>query len=236
VTPVRDDAAPRGRGDMDAGLGDVDPGAVRVAGSLWSVPSGEQPGAVERLRAAGLAHLHWDFSDGHFAAAGGFSADEARAMTAWSGLVAEAHLMAVRPLEHVDLWTDFCDVVVVHAEAEDWRAALRRIESRGARPALAISPGTPPAVAPSAELAVLTMSVQPGRGGSPFDRRSLSSVAALRASGPSRLLGMDGGVTQGLGTEAVAAGANWLVSGTDLFGTKTPERWLGSFRVPVTAR
>ncbi|MFS1302591.1 hypothetical protein [Streptosporangium longisporum] len=205
---------------------------MRIAGSLWSVPPAAQASEAHRLRDAGLDVLHWDTTDGVFAREGGFSAETAAVMTGESGMRAEAHLMVTDPLARLDAWTGFCELVVVHAEAEGWRAALDRIERRGSRPALALSRGTPATFVPSDELAVLTMSVVPGEAGATFDESALATVRALReaASGASRLLGLDGGVTREIGRRATAGGADWLVSGTDLFGSSTPRAWLSDVR------
>ncbi|MFG1860410.1 hypothetical protein [Microbispora bryophytorum] len=205
---------------------------VRVAASLWSVPSGSQAAEARRLREAGLGVFHWDTTDGVFARAGGFSADVAATMTEETGALAEAHLMVADPLAHLDAWTGFCELVVVHAEAEEWRAALDRIERRGSRPALALSPGTPADGVPSTELAVLTMSVVPGNAGAAFDESALTIVRSLReaAAHAPRLLGIDGGVTREIARRAVGSGSNWLVSGTDLVGSATPQDWLSEVR------
>ncbi|WP_405150067.1 hypothetical protein OG589_16575 [Sphaerisporangium sp. NBC_01403] len=205
---------------------------MRVAGSMWSVPPAARAGEAHRLREAGLEVLHWDTTDGVFAREGGFSVEAAAAMTAETGLRAEAHLMVTDPLARLDAWTGFCELVVVHAEAEGWRAALDRIERRGSRPALALSPGTPATSVPSRELAVLTMSVVPGEAGATFDESALATVRALReaASGAPRLLGLDGGVTRDIGIRAAATGAGWLVSGTDLFRSPAPRAWLSDVR------
>lgn len=234
--------------------------AVRIAASLWSVPAPQHSTCLDRLRDAGLEAVHWDLTDGVFAVSGGFHAERARDLTATSGLAAEAHLMVTDPLDHVDAWTDFCELVVVHAESRDWIKAMARIEARGARPALALSPGTPLSVVPSSELAVLTMSITPGEAGATFDSHALTTVAALRAAsvprGPTdpqsatdrhvptvplgtsdphadtRWLGLDGGVTRDIAVQARAAGANWLISGTDLCGSPDPAGWLTTAQSP----
>ncbi|RBQ17909.1 hypothetical protein DP939_21265 [Spongiactinospora rosea] len=131
--------------------------------------------------------------------------------------------MVTRPLDHVDAWTDFCGLAVAHAEAYGWREAAARAEARGARPGLALSPGTSPFDAP-AELDVLVMSVTPGHAGAAFD------VSALGVVGQARMVGMGGGVTGEAAGRAVAARADWIVSGTALFGASHPRAWLRSVR------
>ncbi|MTV24842.1 hypothetical protein FTX61_05335 [Nitriliruptoraceae bacterium ZYF776] len=203
---------------------------VRTAGSLWSVPVEAQADVLRAAHAAGLRHVHWDLADGEFAPAGGFDVERAAELTApLEGLVAEAHLMVARPLTVVDAWTELCDLVVVHAEVPEAAAACRRIEARGARPGLAVRLGTPLAPLVSAELPVLTMSIEPGHAGSRFDPLALTRLRTLRdGSAPDRLLGVDGGVTDTLARDALDAGASWVVSGTSLFGADDPAAWLAA--------
>jgi pentose-5-phosphate-3-epimerase len=188
---------------------------MQVAGSLWSVPAEERVATALRLRAAGLRRLHWDTTDGRFAAAGGFAPDTAAQLAAETGMTAEAHLMAHRSAHEVDAWSAFCDRVIVHVESDDWKAAVDRIERRGARPGLAVSPQTDVAVLPSG-VDVLCMSIVPGQAGSAFDHGVLAKLAALRAASPDRLLGVDGGVTRPHADALANAGADWIVVGTDL--------------------
>ena len=202
---------------------------TEIAGSLWSVPPAEQLDAALRLRSLGLRRLHWDMTDGIFADPGGFTAGQARSLTAASDMSAEAHIMANDTLQEVDPWTDFCDLVVVHAESRNWQAAVERIADRDCVPGLAISPQTPTSVVP-ADLTVLCMAIVPGTAGSAFDATVLERVGALRAASPTRRIGIDGGVQRRHIESAEAAGANWLVVGTDLFLNPDIERWTDILR------
>lgn len=188
---------------------------IEVAGSLWSVAPHERLDVALRLRDAGLRRVHWDMTDGRFAAAGGFRAPDAAVLARRTGLSAEAHIMAVRSLGEVDEWTDFCDLVIVHFESEDWAPAVDRIQRRGATPGIAVSPHTPVADVPH-DIAVLCMSVVPGQAGSAFDERTPARVAALRDASPGRRIGVDGGVRHDRLEELTRAGADWVVVGTDL--------------------
>lgn len=195
-----------------------------VAGSLWSVPREHQVAAIEAGVAAGLTWLHWDHTDGVFAAPGGFSRAEAGRLDQLAALRHEVHLMVTEPHTRVDEWTDLCDRIIVHLETPDWARAVDRVHRRGAEAAVAISPHTAPDVVP-ADLAVLCMSVVPGRAGSEFDRTALDKVAQLAEVNPDRPIGLDGGVTRAVADEASSAGANWLVVGTDLFRPGGLSRW-----------
>lgn len=195
-----------------------------VAGSLWSVSAPDRRAAVDALVPLGLERLHWDTTDGVFARAGGFAPQEAAELAAATGTTAEAHIMAEQPLYEVDAWAEFCDTVIVHAESAGWEHAVARLESRGCRPALAISPGTPASAVP-AGLDVLCMSITPGEAGAAFDETVLAKVAELRASAPGRRIGLDGGMRRDLVDRVVAAGATWVVVGGNLFGEGGGERW-----------
>ncbi len=205
-----------------------------VAGSLWSVAMEERLQAAQRLRAAGLRRLHWDMSDGRFAHPGGFTAPDALALTEATGLAAEAHIMAADPLKEVDAWTEFCDLIVVHAETHNWQRAVDRIAARNCTPGLAISPETPSAAVPS-ELAVLCMSITPGTAGSAFDDNVLTKLPPLRESSPTRRIGLDGGVQRRHVHRAQRAGATWLVVGTDLFCKDGERRWADTLQSGSTA-
>ncbi|WP_288969768.1 hypothetical protein [uncultured Microbacterium sp.] len=188
---------------------------MRIAGSLWSVPAEDRLTTALRLRDAGLRRLHWDTTDGSFAAAGGFPPDSAAELASATGLSAEAHVMAHRAGRDVDAWTTFCDLVFVHIESDDWQEALVRIERRGATPGLAVSPQTRAADVP-ADVAVLCMSIIPGQAGSAFDTAVLHKLTALRRASPDRRLAVDGGVRRLHHGALASAGADWAVVGTDL--------------------
>lgn len=200
-----------------------------VAASLWSVPAADRPRTADRLTAAGLRRWHWDVSDGRFAAPGGFDPAEAALLGERTGLPGEAHLMVADPLSRVDAWAAVCDRVIVHIEAEGWRAALRRVADLGARPGLALSPGSP-AVLPDGlppGTAVLVMAIEPGRAGAAFRPSTLTRLDALHGAAE---LGVDGGVTPELAHRCAAHGATWVVSGGSLCHAPDAREWLDSVR------
>ncbi|GAA1954290.1 beta/alpha barrel domain-containing protein [Microbacterium aquimaris] len=201
--------------------------SVRVAGSLWSVPTAELGVEADRLAAAGLSVWHWDRADGSLGPSGGFSPETARELTRRTGLTAEAHLMLADPLPEIEEWATFCDVIVVHAESPVWREAHDRIRERGVRPGLAISPDdeVPPEL--EADVAVLVMTVSPGKAGSGFLEHRLPVLSTLEAH---PLRGVDGSVDGERGMRARRHGANWLVSGTALTSATDPGQWLGTLR------
>lgn len=196
---------------------------TRLAASLWSVAPTDRNAIAQGLAADGVTRFHWDFSDGVFAAAGGTTAAQAAQITALTGAAAEAHLMVTDPLDHIEQWLPFCDVVTVHVEAHRWEDAVLAIAQAGRTPAVAVSPGgTLPAPLPASVEAVLAMSVIPGQGGSTFDPAALDVVAATPAS---LLSGVDGGVTTDIAPRLLEAGVRWIVCGTDLLAAESVDYW-----------
>lgn len=205
---------------------------MQVAGSLWSVPTDQHASTARLWWRGGVQRLHWDATDGRFAGPGGFTADRARELTALTGAQAEAHLMVTEPLRHVDAWTDFCDVIFLHVEVDDWAEAARRIRRRGSRPGLAVRLETSLDAIPS-DVPVLCMSIAPGSAGSAFDPRALDRVRRLADVGVDRSVSVDGGVTRGILSDLSAAGAHGVVVGGDLVSKGGLERWadvLGGLR------
>ncbi len=197
---------------------------MRVAGSLWSVPPEELEEEATRLADAGLDVWHWDCADGTIGPAGGFTPDAARRLAAATGLRSEAHLMLADPRPHIDAWTSFCELVVVHVESPHWREAVALVHAAGQRAGLAISPmgDVPTDLHP--ELAILVMTVTPGNAGTGFLADRLDILDGL---GAHRLRGVDGSINVARAIDAHRHGANWIVSGTSLAGAPDPREWLG---------
>ena len=212
---------------MPEATGDESTG-IEVAASLWSVPAERQHAAAAELAGHGLRRMHWDMTDGRFARAGGFSADGAREVSAGLGLAAEVHIMARSSSREVDAWTDFCDLVIVHAESADWQKAVDRIVRRGCEPGLALSAMTPASVVPEG-MTALCMSITPGEAGSAFDPAVIDKIRTLRESSDRRV-GVDGGVTRDIAARVADAGASWVAVGNDLVGTGGLQRWADLLR------
>lgn len=200
---------------------------LEVAASLWSTPPDARCDEARRLRDAGIRRFHWDRADGVYAPTGGFTAAEARAISEAVSARSEAHLMVAEPLEEVEVWAGFCELVVVHDDAPDLDKVLALIRRCGARAGVAVLGGRPmPDLDRSVD--VLVMSIRPGNAGAPFNSSALGT--AREAATVHDRVGIDGGVTEGLLPEALAAGATWVVSGNALGTSGDPGRWMSAKR------
>jgi ribulose-phosphate 3-epimerase len=203
---------------------------TRISGSLWSVAADEQAKKLDAAVSGGLPVVHWDTSDGVFAARGGFSPEgAARLLEAAPPVESEAHLMVAHPDEAIDAWAELCTIVVVPLETETAARALDKVAARGVQPAVAVSLETPLAEVP-ADLPVLLMAITPGQAGAPFDSRVLPRISELRARGRNPLIGVDGGVEPVQFERLANSGANWIVSGNSLFAATDPAAWLARCR------
>lgn len=197
----------------------------------WIAPSllaadltrlGEEVAAVEK---AGADVLHFDVMDGHFVPNLTFGFPVIEALRKITRLPIDAHLM----IQNADLYLERfaqagCNWLSVHVEAcPNLSRTLGRIRDLGMRAGVAISPGTPlSSIEPVLDAAdfVLVMSVNPGFGGQKFISGTWDRLRELKKLAPKVQLEIDGGIKESNAADAIEAGAEVLVVGTGLFGTK----------------
>jgi ribulose-phosphate 3-epimerase len=141
----------------------------------------------------------------------------------------DVHLMIEEPLRYVPAFANAgADGITVHVEAcADAAATLGEIRARGIRPGITLRPGTHfstiEPLLPLVDL-VLVMTVEPGFGGQAYreDQESkLARARKLRAeNGLDYAIEVDGGIGPDTAARAVEAGAEILVAGSALFGSK----------------
>jgi ribulose-phosphate 3-epimerase len=208
------------------------PGGRRVAPSILSADFGRLREQVAEVVAAGARVIHVDVMDGHFvppitfgALVVGALADRVHS----AGAMIDVHLMIERPERHVSEFARAgADNITVHVEATPHlHFALGAIREAGCSAGAAISPATPAdslseVAGDSLDLA-LCMSVNPGWGAQALIPASLPKLERMRAALPDRVaLEVDGGVHEETAGACARAGANVLVTGSAVFGSKDP--------------
>jgi ribulose-phosphate 3-epimerase len=115
------------------------------------------------------------------------------------------------------------DFISAHAEAgPHLHRTLQAIRAAGARPGVALNPGTPAEavrhVLDDVDL-VLVMTVNPGFGGQKFIRSQIAKIRELRSMIGDRPIHIeiDGGITPETAPLVAAAGADVLVAGSAVF-------------------
>ncbi|HEX8136112.1 MAG TPA: ribulose-phosphate 3-epimerase [Pyrinomonadaceae bacterium] len=206
---------------------------VEIAPSILSADFtrlGEEIAAVEH---GGASVLHVDVMDGHFVPNITLGLPVVKSIRARTRLMIDTHLMIAEPGRWAEQFVEAgAQMVSVHVEADaHLNRTLSAIRQKGARAGVAINPATPLAALeeslPFADF-VLLMSVNPGFGGQKFIHTSLDKLRRLRRMITERGLPVrieiDGGIDRTNIGEVAAAGAEIIVSGSAIFGTKDPEQ------------
>ncbi len=184
---------------------------------------------VTAVMDAGVRMIHFDVMDGHFVPNLTIGPTVLRSLAPLvheRGGLFSVHLMIEEPDKYVETFVQAgADAVSFHVEAGGHpRRTIAAIKELGAGAGVALNPGT--GVFQARELLplldfVLVMTVNPGFGGQQFIASALDKVPVLRAElSPRVAIEVDGGINRGNIRRAVEAGANWVVTGSALFGAK----------------
>lgn len=189
----------------------------------------EEINAVER---GGAAILHVDVMDGHFVPNITVGLPVVKSLAGATHLPIDAHLMISEPGRYAEQFVDAgAKMVSVHVEADaHLHRTLASIKAAGAQAGAVVNPATPVEslveALPFADY-VLIMSVNPGFGGQQFIPTALDKVRRLRQMiderGLETRIEIDGGVDLGNIASVVSAGAEIIVAGSAVFGTRDPE-------------
>ena len=169
--------------------------------------------------------------DGAFVPNLTFGAPVIQAVRSYTDLPFDVHLMIHQPHRYI---ADFCkagaDIISFHVEAEDDIAGtIDAIAAGGAKPALAVKPGTPvDTVFPYLDklYMVLVMTVEPGFGGQSYMGDMMSKVVALKEKAPDLLVQIDGGVNLETIVPSAKAGVDICVAGTSVFRAQSPKQMI----------
>ncbi len=199
---------------------------IKVAPSLLAADFMHLGNSVGGAESAGADWLHYDVMDGHFVPNISMGPGIAQAISKFSNLPLDIHLMIEQPERLLDMFLGVKPAAVsVHVEASyHLHRVLQQVKAAGALAGLAFNPGTAWQTAlPLLPLVdyVLLMTVNPGFGGQPFIAEMLPKVAELRTwfseHGLSTPIQVDGGVTLQNAGDLVQAGANILVAGSSFY-------------------
>jgi ribulose-phosphate 3-epimerase len=179
---------------------------------------------VEQLQEAGIRGLHLDVMDGQFVPNLTYGMPIVDALRKATEMPLDVHLMIDQPKRYLQAFANAgADLLTVHIEAcEDIASTLSEIRSLGMAAGVALNPSTDIAqIEPALAVAdlVLVMSVPAGFGGQPFEPLALEKTRQLRSRDDGNwVLEMDGGINTDTIASCSAAGADWLVIGSAIFG------------------
>ncbi|MBI1729587.1 ribulose-phosphate 3-epimerase [Candidatus Acetothermia bacterium] len=202
---------------------------IEIAPSILSADFtrlGEQLAEAERC---GANRIHIDVMDGHFVPPVTMGPVIVEACRKVTHLPLEAHLMTEKPER---LFLDFiragASIVIVHQEAvTHLHRLIHQVKDSGSQAGVALNPATPiqtlEHVLEELDL-VLIMTVNPGYSAQAFIRSMLPKIRALSTMIEERKLAVDievdGGISPETASLVVQEGANVLVAGSAIFGSK----------------
>lgn len=199
--------------------------SVMIAPSVMCVSQWEQPGQMlAALQEGGADLLHVDVMDGVFVPNYMLGTDSIRQLRNASSIALDIHLMIENPEEKLT-WFDIQpgEYVSVHAEStRHLQRALAKIRDYGAKPMVALNPGTPLYMLEDvlADVdGVLLMTVNPGFAGQKLVPQTLDKISRLRrmldeAGRYDVRIEVDGNVSFENGVKMRKAGADIFVCGT----------------------
>jgi ribulose-phosphate 3-epimerase len=200
---------------------------IKIAPSILSADFGLLADEVKAVATADYVHV--DVMDGHFVPNLTIGPLVIEAVRRATTLPLDVHLM----IEDAERWVPAfakagADLIGVHVEAcPHLHRTLHQIRDLGKRPCVVLNPATPLEAIEwvLADVAqVLIMSVNPGFGGQELIPSALEKIRRLRRMIDQRGLAVDIEIDGGVKVENIAtvcaAGANVIVSGSGVFGTK----------------
>ncbi len=193
----------------------------------------------------GADWIHVDVMDGHFVPNLTIGAPVVKSIRKTTTLPLDVHLMIEDPDKYLE---DFAkagaDFITVHAEAcTHLHRTLSYIKELGKKAGVALNPHTEPEVLKyvidHVDL-VLIMSVNPGFGGQKFIESVIPKISQVKEmfeqSGKKDLyLSVDGGINFDTAPRVVRAGANVLVAGNTIYGSKSVSEAISNLRQSAVA-
>jgi ribulose-phosphate 3-epimerase len=187
--------------------------------------------ACEMLNKSKADWFHLDVMDGRFVPNISFGMSIIKQIRTASTKFFDVHLMILEPEKYAEEFKDAgANSLTVHIEAcPHLHRNIQQIKSLGMKAGVGINPATPilmlKDIIADIDLVCL-MSVNPGFGAQTFISHSIQKIRELKSlitqTGSAAKIEVDGGVSLNNAAEILAAGADVLVTGNAVFGSKNP--------------
>ena len=175
--------------------------------------------------------FHIDVMDGHFVPNISFGMPVIKSIKKHAKKIMDVHLMISNPDEYIDQFKELgADILTVHLEAcNHLHRTIHYIKEKGMKAGVALNPHTSinliSEILEDIDLVCL-MSVNPGFGGQKFIKNTFNKIKQLneikKQKKLSFLIEVDGGVNLDNANKLIDCGANVLVAGSFVFGSKNP--------------
>ncbi len=202
-----------------------------IAPSILSADFGNLQADIEMINASSADWFHVDVMGGVFVPNISFGFPVMKVLKQHAKKPLDVHLMIVQPERYIQSFKEAgTDVLTVHLEASTHlHRTIQAIKSTGMKAGVALNPHSSiqqlEDVIADIDLVCL-MSVNPGFGGQKFIEATRSKIERLKSmiqtSGSQALIEIDGGVDLNNAASLIQLGADVLVAGNAVFGSKDP--------------
>ena len=197
---------------------------VLVAPSLLSANFANLEKDIKAVEDVGADWLHIDVMDGHFVPNITIGPAVVKAIKKAARVPLDVHLMIEDPQRYIEIFAKAgSDFITFHIESvEDPGSVIAQIKKNGKKAGVSIKPNTAvsciQSVADKVDL-ILVMSVEPGFGGQEFISSAIPKIREIRKIYKGDL-SVDGGINDKNAPLVIDAGANILVAGSYIFGSR----------------
>ena len=197
---------------------------ILIAPSILSADFSRLGQEIKDVEKAGADWIHIDVMDGHFVDNITMGPVIVKSIRPVTKLPLDTHLMIRNPGKHIESFVKAgSDIITFHIESEgDPKEVINHIRYYKKKVGLSIRPKTDlksiEPILPMVDM-VLVMTVEPGFGGQEFMFDCVAKIEELRKVFR-KDIEVDGGINASTAADVIKAGANIIVAGTSVFGTK----------------
>ncbi len=197
---------------------------ILIAPSILSADFSKLGQEIKAVEKGGADWIHIDVMDGSFVPNITMGPVVVKSIRPVTRLPLDVHLMISQPEKYVESFARAgSDIITFHIEAEgEPKEIIRLIRYFKKKVGVSVRPKTDVAklekLLPMVDM-VLVMTVEPGFGGQEFMNDCLPKIEEVRKIFK-KDIEVDGGVNELNAQEVIAKGANIIVAGTSVFGTK----------------
>lgn len=197
---------------------------ILIAPSILSADFSKLAQEIKEVEKSGADWIHIDVMDGHFVSNITIGPVVVKSIRPVTKLPLDVHLMIDEPEKYVESFAKAgADIITFHVESQaDPKEVIKLIKYFKKKVGVSIRPKTDlKAIAdllPMVDM-VLIMTVEPGFAGQEFILDCLPKIESLRKVFKKDIQ-VDGGINESTASEVRSKGANVIVAGTAVFGTK----------------